>query len=473
MSQAGSTWLTPSSAATLSSGIPLSGGGSSNTLYQTAEAKGKGTPMNYFYVDEGGVDALGVRLVAGRNFRADEILPEDPLQHEAVPSVIMTRALAKALFGTGNAVGRVTYDGLGRPVTVIGVIEHMQGSWVDWDKLDHVGLLPRHDAGPNAVYLVRTVPGQRDAIMKLAEEHLAASEPRRMVQYVRPLDYYRDRSYQGDRNMAIFLVTAAVLDSMPGPTVFRRRLLPGRNHRDPQQPRGLLLRHPQPRVVENQPPRIELGKLRARRGVPGDVGDGMDAQQPGARGGCLHLAEETPRTLGQCQQFVQQGLKGLACRGAVDEQGLRPKDGLQQAVLARQQLFCCFTRLRCACALQDCLDLCRKRKQVLPRRILHREIGKTMSQGMRRLRFKPHWHQDQRWRGAKVFQGVVGGAIGEPVGNQGHIEWALGQGVSRLAQRSNAVHVPGQPRVRQRSPHGICVLVTAFHQKNGNRHGWC
>ncbi|HQX78898.1 MAG TPA: ABC transporter permease [Steroidobacteraceae bacterium] len=198
-------------AATLSSGIPLSGGGSSNTLYQTAEAKGEGTPMNYFYIDEDGVDALGVRLVAGRNFRADEILPEDPLQHEAVPSVIMTRALAKALFGTGNAVGRVTYDGLGRPVTVIGVIEHMQGSWVDWDKLDHVGLLPRHDAGPNAVYLVRTVPGQRDAIMKLAEEHLAASEPRRMVQYVRPLDYYRDRSYQGDRNMAIFLVTVTAL----------------------------------------------------------------------------------------------------------------------------------------------------------------------------------------------------------------------------------------------------------------------
>ncbi len=85
--------------------------------------------------------------------------------------------------------------------------------WVrrDWDKLDHVGLLPRHDAGPNAVYLVRTVPGQRDAIMKLAEEHLAASEPRRMVQYVRPLDYYRDRSYQGDRNMAIFLVTVTAL----------------------------------------------------------------------------------------------------------------------------------------------------------------------------------------------------------------------------------------------------------------------
>lgn len=198
-------------AATLSSSLPLSGGGSSNTLYQTPEVKGDGTPMNYFDFDEYGIEALGVRLVAGRNFRADEILPEDPTYSQPVPSLIVTRALARALFGTEDAVGKVTYDGLGRPVAVIGVIEHMQGSWVDWDKLDYVGLLPRRAFGPRALYLVRTLPGQRDAIMKLAEAHLSASEPRRMVQYVRPLEYYRDRSYQADRNMAIFLVSVTAL----------------------------------------------------------------------------------------------------------------------------------------------------------------------------------------------------------------------------------------------------------------------
>ncbi len=32
-----------------------------------------------------------------------------------------------------------------------------------------------------------------------------------MLQYVRSLDYYRDRSYQADRNMAIFLVTVTAL----------------------------------------------------------------------------------------------------------------------------------------------------------------------------------------------------------------------------------------------------------------------
>ncbi len=198
-------------AATLSSNIPLSGGGSATTLFQTPEVKGEGTFMNYFDVDESGVDALGVRLVAGRNFRADEILPEDPTGSKPVPNIIVTKPLAKALFGTEDAVGKVTYDALGHPVSVIGVIEHMQGSWVDSDKLDHVGLLPRRAVGPNATYLVRAVPGQRDAILKLAEEHLSTSDLRRVLRIVRPLDYYRDRSYQADRNIAIFLVTVTAL----------------------------------------------------------------------------------------------------------------------------------------------------------------------------------------------------------------------------------------------------------------------
>ncbi|MGE0580543.1 MAG: ABC transporter permease [Steroidobacteraceae bacterium] len=198
-------------AATLTSGLPLSGGGSQNTLYPTPEVKGEGTSMNYFDVDESGIDTLGVRLVAGRNFRADEILPEDPTYRKPVPGFIVTRMLAKALFGTEDAVGKVTYDGLGRPMTVIGVIDHMQGSWVDWDKIGQVGLLPRRAFGPRALYLVRTAPGQRDALIKSAEEHLSVSEPRRVLQYVRSLDYYRDRSYQNDRNMAIFLVTVTAL----------------------------------------------------------------------------------------------------------------------------------------------------------------------------------------------------------------------------------------------------------------------
>jgi putative ABC transport system permease protein len=112
-----------------------------------------------------------------------------------------------------NPVGKAFYDGLGKPITIVGLIEHMQGAWVSWDKLDHVLLFPRIDRGPDAIYLVRTEPGRRDAVMREIEEKLGDSNPDRLLRWVRPMDWFTHRSYLDDRNMAIFLVsvTSALL----------------------------------------------------------------------------------------------------------------------------------------------------------------------------------------------------------------------------------------------------------------------
>ncbi len=112
-----------------------------------------------------------------------------------------------------NPVGKSFYDGLGNPTVVIGIIEHMHGAWVGWDKLDHVMLYPRIKKGPSAVYVVRTEPGRRDAVMREIEAKLGDSTPGRLLRWVRPFDYFIDQSYLGDRNMAIFLVsvTSALL----------------------------------------------------------------------------------------------------------------------------------------------------------------------------------------------------------------------------------------------------------------------
>ena len=112
-----------------------------------------------------------------------------------------------------NPVGKTFYDGLGEPTTVIGIIEHMHGAWVGWDKLDHVMLFPRIRKGPSATYLVRTEPGRRDAVMREIEAKLGDSNPGRLLRWVRPFDYFIDQSYLSDRNMAIFLVsvTSALL----------------------------------------------------------------------------------------------------------------------------------------------------------------------------------------------------------------------------------------------------------------------
>ncbi len=194
-------------AATLISNIPLSGGGSSNGFTNRPGVPDEAEAANNFEVDEQGIEALGVTLAAGRNFEAHEILPETDAW-EFAPQVIISKPFAKLLFPPdGNALGKSLYDGLDRPATVIGIIENMHGSWVGWDKLDHVMLIPRIKSGPGMVYMVRAEPGQRDALMRSVEEHLADSNPDRLLRWVRPLAYFAHQSYLGDRNKAIIQVS--------------------------------------------------------------------------------------------------------------------------------------------------------------------------------------------------------------------------------------------------------------------------
>jgi putative ABC transport system permease protein len=70
-------------------------------------------------------------------------------------------------------------------------------------------LIPRLPAG--TTYLVRTAPGRRDAVMREVEDHLAASNPDRVIEDVHTLDFFRRLLYMQDRNMAIFLLTVTTL----------------------------------------------------------------------------------------------------------------------------------------------------------------------------------------------------------------------------------------------------------------------
>jgi putative ABC transport system permease protein len=202
-------------AASLMSNIPLSGGGSSNGFQnRPGEVPPKETvPANNYDVDEAAVEALGIKLIAGRPFEAHEILPPSET-YDMSPQAIVTKAFAKELFPKDESfVGKTFYDGLSKPITIVGVIEHMQGAWVGWDKLDNIVLFPRIKNGPSAIYLVRTEPGRRDAVMRDIEAKLGSSNPGRLLRWVRSFDHFINQSYVDDRNMAIFLVsvTSALL----------------------------------------------------------------------------------------------------------------------------------------------------------------------------------------------------------------------------------------------------------------------
>ena len=68
-------------------------------------------------------------------------------------------------------------------ITIIGIIEQMQAPWNGWDGVERVMLTPTHTLFGGTVYIIRTEPGMRDALMPQVEELLADSnkEPYRAV----------------------------------------------------------------------------------------------------------------------------------------------------------------------------------------------------------------------------------------------------------------------------------------------------
>jgi putative ABC transport system permease protein len=185
--------------------IPMSGGGSATNLGSEQTREKVTVNVNYYEIDERGVESLGVKLAAGRNFTQSEIqYTEDPASSEFVPFVILTKDAARAIFGTEDAVGKTLYN-LRDSAVVIGVMENMLGAWVGWDKLTQVMLIPRIPSGPLARYVVRTEPGRRDALMAEAEQKLSGSNPNRAISYVRSHTQIKERSYRADSRMVAFL----------------------------------------------------------------------------------------------------------------------------------------------------------------------------------------------------------------------------------------------------------------------------
>ena len=203
-------------AATPINSVPVSDSGSARNLTNRPNDRPMGgVNGQYLEVDEHGLDALGLHLIAGRGFRAEEIQP--PITNGTASrfesEIIMTKAMASELFPNQNAVGKTVYDQLRHPATVIGIVEQMQAAWSDYPHLNNVYLLPRLPFSFSGAiyYVVRTLPGQRDAVARTLEEHLSGSNPNRLIDWIRPLQRFKDRNYAADKNMEVFLATVTAL----------------------------------------------------------------------------------------------------------------------------------------------------------------------------------------------------------------------------------------------------------------------
>ena len=198
-------------AATTINAVPLSGGGSSTSMYTEPAEKGKRADINYFQVDEQGLQTFGTSLAEGRNFDASVVRKLERNSSESPGEIIISKDVASELFPGESALGKSIYTALGQPVTVVGIIDHMHGSWPSWDKVGNTGLFPVIADEQSARYMVRAKSGQRDETMKLAEETLGKLDNGRVIIRVRSLEYVAASTYADDRAMATYLTVVITL----------------------------------------------------------------------------------------------------------------------------------------------------------------------------------------------------------------------------------------------------------------------
>ena len=203
-------------AATTSHHFPMSSSVWDNNLASEPTRTASRVSADFYNVDDQFVAAMGSRVIRGRNFRPDEILPPLPKSaaSDFVPSVIVTQRFAEQMFPNQNAVGKTVYARPDQPATIIGIIENMKGGRPELSFSGNVVLAPRLPGpadAPFTYYMVRTQPGRLNSVLRTVEEHLTKSNPDRMIDYVRPISAFVDYVYRDDRNTSIFLAVVTGL----------------------------------------------------------------------------------------------------------------------------------------------------------------------------------------------------------------------------------------------------------------------
>jgi len=152
-----------------------------------------------------------VKLVEGRDLDAAVVTKPARNSSTSPPEILVTRDVAREMFPGGAALGKTVYTGTNDPIRIVGIIENMHGSWPGWDKVGNVALFPVITDESYARYVVRAKPGQRDAMMRAAEDALNKADNGRVILRVRAQDYIAANTFADDRAMTVYLVTVIAL----------------------------------------------------------------------------------------------------------------------------------------------------------------------------------------------------------------------------------------------------------------------
>ncbi len=187
--------------------VPMSDGGWGTGLSLAPRQKKSTADTTVYLVDDHAISTFGTHLVAGRNFKPEEIETHD-FGDQLLPKVaILSKALADKMFPDGDAIGKQVYFDQDPPTTtIVGVVDRLQEPWISNDDIENAAFVPVFmPYGNSSRYLVRTEPGRRDEVMKQIEQKMTEANTSRIIGKVKSIEQVRSEAYAEDRAMAIIL----------------------------------------------------------------------------------------------------------------------------------------------------------------------------------------------------------------------------------------------------------------------------
>lgn len=197
----------------VSNSCPLSNGGSDDGVSREPTDNHWLTQSALYFADEHGLNTLGLKLIAGRNFEVSEIADTSNLDNRPPAAVIITSALATKLFPDGEAVGRSIYLVTHKTkVPIVGIVDQLQQPWVRGNNHNsEISMLqPYRFIERFSYYVVRAQRGQIDSVMKESQKRLLAVNRGRVIERTRSFPEARRIAYRDDRALAIILAAVSI-----------------------------------------------------------------------------------------------------------------------------------------------------------------------------------------------------------------------------------------------------------------------
>jgi putative ABC transport system permease protein len=175
-------------------------------------------PTGVYFSGESFVKAMGLKLIAGRDFQESEVKEIDDRSNARVAAdvVILSRHLARKLCKEEQAaIGKTVYQGSGKdaqPMRVVGVVDTLMSSSApaNDEYAQSTFIWPVRYLGATAHYAVRAEPSQRARVMKDAEKALGALRPDRVLINLHDMPDIKYRRYRHERAGANMLIAVTI-----------------------------------------------------------------------------------------------------------------------------------------------------------------------------------------------------------------------------------------------------------------------